>query len=110
MPNIRFDWRWIALIVIVAIVANGRALPGPVIFLALAGGGGYLLYFGWKVWNGGSIRSSRVTYWRGQRIETQVKRRVGLPPLGAIGPALLYLIIGGAMLLAAVAVLLNRLG
>jgi len=110
MPGRRFDWRWIALILIVAILANGTRLPWPVLFLALAGGGGYLLYQGWQIWGGGSFSSKRVTYWRGQRIETPAQRRKGLPPLRAIGPALLYLVIGGALVLAALAVLLRQFG
>lgn len=110
MHNLRFDWRWIALIVIVAIVAAGQQIPWPIVFLALAGGGGYLLYLGWRIWGGGSVNSSRVTYWRGQRIEKPAQRRVSIPPLRAIGPALLYLIIGGAMVLAALAIVLTRLG
>jgi hypothetical protein len=110
MPGRRFDWRWIVLIVIVAIIANGAQLPWLVLFLALAGGGGYLLYLGWQVWGGGAFSSKRVTYWRGQRIETPAQRRRGLPPLRAIGPALLYLIIGGALVLTALAVLLRQFG
>ncbi len=110
MSNIRFDWRWIVLIVIVAIVANGSALPWPVLVLALGGGGGYLLYMGWQVWSGGSISTPRVTYWRGQRIEVRPQRRASLPSLRTIGPALLYLIIGSALLLASLAVVLRQFG
>lgn len=110
MPNIRFDWRWVALIGLVAIIANGQRLPWPVLFLALAAGGGYLLYLGWQIWAGGSISPRRVTYWRGQRIEKPANRRIGLPPIRAIGPALFYLIIGAALVLAALTVLLNQLG
>lgn len=109
MGKIRFDWRWIALIVIVAIVVNAGALPWPVLVLALGGGGGYLLYQGWQVWSSGTVIPRRVTYWRGQRIE-QPERRMGMPSLRDIGPALLYLVIGGAMVLAALAALLRQFG
>ncbi len=109
MSNIRFDWRWVALIALVVILANSSFIPWPLIFLALAGGGGYLLYMGWNVWNRGTISAKRVTYWRGQRIETPPRGGVGLPPWRAIVPALLYLIIGAAFILSAGAILLRQL-
>lgn len=116
MRGFRFDWRWVALIALVAILANSAALPWPVLFAAMAGGGGYLLYEGWKVWvraSGGSVGGPRVTYWRGQKIELRPQNeRRGLPPMSwrTIGPALLYLVIGGALILAALAVLLRQFG
>lgn len=110
MRGSNFDWRWIILIVIVAVIANGTRLPWPVLVLALAGGGGYLLYLGWRVWGGGTPGGKRVTYWRGQRIETGPSRGGGLPPLRAITPALPYLIIGGALVLAAFTVLFRWIG
>jgi hypothetical protein len=107
MRNIRFDWRWVALIVFVAILAGAQSIPWPILALALAAGGGYVLYMGWQIWNGGSgggfSRQPRVTYWRGQRIELTPERRRSMPSLRSITPALVYLIIGGALLLGAIA-------
>lgn len=109
MSHTRFDWRWVALIALVVLLANSSFIPWPLIVLALAGGGGYLLYMGWNVWSGGTTSAKRVTYWRGQRIETPAKSGTGLPPWRAIVPALLYLLIGAAFLLSAVAILLKQL-
>lgn len=110
MTRIKFDWRWIGLIVLVAILANASALPWPIVALSMAAGGGYILFLGWRVWNGGTTRGPQVTYWRGQRIEKQPVRGSGLPPWSAIGPAILYLVIGAALLLAALAILLRQFG
>jgi hypothetical protein len=110
MPTIRFDWRWIAAILVVALLANSRALPWPVVAGALALGGGYLLYLGWGVASGlggmrGPAATRRVTYWRGQRIETQAPpRQIRMPSLRELGPAALYLVVGGVMVLAAIGV------
>jgi hypothetical protein len=101
------------VIVFVAVLASGRGLPWPVTALALGGGGAYLLVQGWRIWarSGGPPSRSRVTYWRGQRIELAPERRgPALPRWGDIGPAVLYLVIGAALVLAAVALTLGRIG
>lgn len=109
MYRFRFDWRWVALIAIVALIANGGALPWLVLVLVLAGSGVYLLYQGWNVWTGGRpTTSDRVTYWRGQRIETSAPRRVNIPSFRTIGPAVIYLVIGAALTLAALVVVLRQ--
>ena len=110
MTNLRFDWRWIALIVIIAVLANSRRLPWPVLVLALGIGGGYLLYYGWQVWGGGGISRSQVKYWRGQRYEARPQRRAQLPSLRTIGPALVPLLLGAVLVLAALAVVLRQVG
>jgi hypothetical protein len=111
--TIRFDWRWIALIVVVLLLANARSLPWPIVAAALGGSGGYLIVLGWRAWtrSGGPPSRGRVTYWRGQRIETPPSRGgPALPRLSDIGPALIYFLIGGVLLLAAVARVLRELG
>jgi hypothetical protein len=111
MQQFRFDWRWIAAIVVIAIIVAGQRVPWPIFMLALAGSGGYLLYMGWQIWNGaGSSGSKRVTYWRGQRIELEPERRSGMPPLRAITPAIIYLVLGGILVLGAVSVFLRQVG
>jgi hypothetical protein len=108
----RFDWRWVGLIAFVALLANAGRLPWQAIALALGGGGAYVLTIGWRTWArpGGALGRGRVTYWRGQRIETPPRRGAALPRLGDIGPAAIYFLIGGALILAAVAIVLNNLG
>jgi hypothetical protein len=110
MSNLRFDWRWVVLIVAVAVLANGRRLPWPLLAVGLAAGGGYLLYQGWLSWGGTRNSGPQVKYWRGQRYEVRTRRRgPSLPPLSAIGPAVLYLVIGGALVLAALAIVLRQI-
>ncbi|NOK63571.1 MAG: hypothetical protein GFH27_549281n438 [Chloroflexi bacterium AL-W] len=110
MRNMSFDWRWIAVIGIVILLLNVGQNPLLAI-LFLGGGGAYVLYMGWQAWTraGGSTSSTRVTYWRGQRIELKPERsKSSLPKLSNIGPAALYLLIGGVMVLAAISMAINR--
>jgi hypothetical protein len=118
MQGKRFDWRWIGLIVIVAILANSSILPWPLIVLTMVGGGGYLIYIGWQVWNRSNTGTpltgkKKVVYWRGQRIEMDKPPsgpgdKVNIPPWRAIVPALVYLMIGGALVMAGVALVLRH--
>jgi hypothetical protein len=100
------------LIAFVALLANARYLPWQAIALALGGGGAYVLSIGWRTWTrpGGALGRGRVTYWRGQRIETPPQRGAAMPRLSDIGPAAIYFLIGGALVLAAVAITFNNLG
>jgi hypothetical protein len=111
--RIQFDWRWVALILFVALLVNAGRLPWQIVALVLGGVGAYLLVLGWRAWThtDGSSSRSRVTYWRGQRIETAPPRRgPALPRWGDIGPAIIYFLIGGVLVLAAATLVLQRLG
>jgi hypothetical protein len=111
--RIRFDWRWIALIVFVALIVNAGRLPWQVVALLLGGAGAYLVALGWRAWTraGGPPGRGRVTYWRGQRIEAAPPRRgPALPRWSDIGPAAVYFVLGGALLLAALTMLLDAIG
>jgi hypothetical protein len=113
MPNIRFDWRWVALIALIALMSNAASLPWTVTALALAAAGGYLLYEGWRIWrrSGGPPTRARVTYWRGQRYEVGPARSgPALPDLSGLRPAAAHLFFGGILALCAVAVVLSALG
>jgi hypothetical protein len=113
LGRFHFDWRWIALIVVVAVLVNAGRIPRPATALVLAGAGVYVLVLGWRVWvrSGGVPSRSRVTYWRGQRFEVAPPRRgPALPRWSDIGPAALYFIIGGVLVLAGVAMTLRTLG
>lgn len=111
MKNVSFDWRWVVLGGLVVLLLNAGRLPPIVSIVLLGAGGGYLLYAGWQAWlrnSGMASNNKRVTYWRGERVEIKPQRRgSGLPPISTIGPALIYLVIGGVMIFAAVSMLLS---
>jgi hypothetical protein len=109
----RFDWRLVGVIAIIVVLASSGRLPWPIVTLALALAGGYMLRYGWRVWGGGASFSGgrRVTYWRGQRIEIdQARRGSSLPSLRSAGPAAVYLVLGAVFVMAAASIMLDRLG
>jgi hypothetical protein len=108
---LNIDPRWIMIAVIAVIVASANRLPWPIVAVALGVGGGYAIQEGWKIWRryGGS-GGSRVVYWRGQRVEIGKPSRMQLPAWRDIGPAAIYLVVGGVLVLAAGAVILRGLG
>ncbi len=113
MRGLPFDWRWVAVIIFIALLASGRSLPWPVTALTLAAGGIYLLSLAWQSWGGGAggSRNGRVTYWRGQRVELPGQpRRLRPTTPGTLAPVVLYALIGLALLLGAALVVSSRLG
>jgi hypothetical protein len=112
--SFRFDWRWVAVIAFVAILANSRALPWPIPVAALGAAGGYLVYLAWEAWNRTGLRSrgtTRVTYWRGERVEMQRPApRIRPGDFTTLAPTLVYALVGSALLLAGVARMLRQLG
>ena len=113
MDLLRTYWRWLALIAVVAVLANSRNLPWPLVILVLGATAGYLLREGWRVWRraGGPPTRSKVTYWRGQRIEVGTPRSgPALPDIRSIGPALIYLVPGLIVALVAVVIVLRSVG
>ncbi len=114
MPALRFDWRWIALIIIVIILFNAQSLPWPLTALALALPAGWLLYRAGQSLGlslPGSRSSTRVTYWRGRRIETSgpPRQMVSFDRSG-IATGILYGALGLAFAGAAVVVVTRHLG
>ncbi|PDW00428.1 hypothetical protein [Candidatus Chloroploca asiatica] len=114
MRQFRFDWRWVALLGFIVVLANAQTLPWPVIVLTFWGGGGYLLWQAWQAWTltGGRLpgarETTRVTYWRGQRIETAGSpRRLRSFTWGELAPVVLYGLIGLALVFAGLASLLR---
>lgn len=109
----RFDWRWIGAIGLIVLLTQVRWLPWYALAGLLAAGGGYFLMVGWNTWRrrgGASVSGKKVTYWRGQRIEVAPTRRsAAAPQLKDIGPALIFLLIGGAMVLAAANMIFRNL-
>ncbi len=110
MRTIRFDWRWAALIAFVAILANARSLPWFITVLAFGLSGGYLLRLAWQAWGPGTNDTRRVTYWRGERIETRGSSRRPRPrSWDELAPVVVYALLGTALALGAVAVTLRAL-
>ncbi len=114
MSAFRFDWRWIALFVVIIILANTHSVPWPLTALALAAPAGWLLYQAAQtlgISRPGARSSTRITYWRGRRIETSgpPRRNVWLDRANLV-PALLYGVFGLALALAALAVVARNLG
>lgn len=113
MGSFRFDWRWVGIIAIIAVMAGARNLPWPVVALTTGAGGGYLLYYGWQIWTryGGRPSRNRTTYWRGQRYEVGPSRAgPALPRWDGIGPAAGYLFFGSVLVIVALAVVLQQFG
>lgn len=117
MNRIRFDWRWVAVIGFVALLANARSLPWPIIALTFAVPGGYLLWLAWSAWKRGGgwadgNASTRVTYWRGQRIETPASSKRYRPARhwDDLAPVVIYGLFGLILALAALVVTLDGLG
>ena len=107
----RLDWRWVAVIVGVLLLAVGAGVPWFVRAIGLIGGGTYLLWYGWGVWARGGVARGKVTYWRGQRMEVGPQRRgPALPRLADIGPAVVWLALGLVLTLAGVALALAAYG
>lgn len=107
-----FDWRWIGAIAVIVLLTQIRYLPPYIMAAVLAGGGAYFVSIGWKAWTngGGTSTPGRVTYWRGQRIEAPPPKRGFSMPRGRdLGQALVFLLLGGVMVLAAGSMILNYL-
>jgi hypothetical protein len=112
MRGFQLNWRWVALIVFIALLAGGRSLPWPITALALGGGGLYLLVMSWQSAGlGGRGGGARVTYWRGQRIELRDAPRRRRPAIWSeLAPAVVYALIGLALLFGAATTVLSRYG
>src|SRR6476620_6768572 len=113
MSKVRFDWRWIVGIAVIAVLANTTRIPWQITKLVTGGSGIWLLVLGWQAWvrSGGPPSRGRVTYWRGQRIElAPAKRGPALPRWRDIGPAAPYLFFGGVLVLVAITIALKGLG
>lgn len=113
MNWLRSYWHWLALVGVILVLANSQNLPWPLVVALLGAAAAYLLRHGWLVWvrAGGPPSRAKVTYWRGQRIETGPQRGgPALPDVRHIGPALIYLFFGGVLALVAGAIALQNLG
>lgn len=111
MGKLNIDMRWVGLIAVIIVIAGANRLPWPIVAIALGAAAFYLLRYGWSTWSGGrGFGRGRVIYWRGQRIEMEKPSRLSLPSWRAAGPAAIYLLLGGVMALASLAIVLRGIG
>lgn len=107
MNTTNFDWRWIGVIFLILMVlpllrqVNLTAVP------VLAIGAAWMIQSGLEPWRAGRtnvLGSTKVTYWRGQRIETKVPARTRVRSVSSIQMvvSVLYLLIGVASAFAAI--------
>ena len=111
MGRTSFDWRWIILIVI-ALMFFGqlRLAPSSELGIVLLGLGGYwAIQAGLGAWRSGgaTLGSTKVTYWRGQRLEIPQTRRQRFrtPAATPLLVALVYMAMGVGLLLGALRLL-----
>lgn len=96
MNTTNFDWRWVGVILILLLVLTADTRTGIVV---AAIGAAWMIQAGLEPWRGGrsrSLGSTKVTYWRGQRIETKVSARARLRSVSSlqIVVSVLYLLLG----------------
>ena len=108
-----FDWRWIVVIVI-ALVFFGqlRIAPSPVLGVVILALGGYwAIQAGLEPWRGRApiLGSSKVTYWRGQRIEMKqpTRARFRTPATTPLIVSIVYLSMGVGLWFATLSLLLR---
>lgn len=106
MNTVNFDWRLIAVVLVLFLVLFSRSAQTNIVVLAI--GAGWALQAGLAPWRStrGVLGSSKVTYWRGQRIVTKQSSRGRGPALSPVQMlvSLLYLTLGLGMAYAAVAI------
>jgi hypothetical protein len=93
--TMNFDWRWIGIILILLYVV----FPDPRTAIVVAAiGAGWMIQAGLQPWRAGrsSFSSTKVTYWRGQRIETRQSTRARIRSVSTIQMLVsgLYLLLG----------------
>ncbi len=108
-----FDWRWIILLVI-ALMFFGqlRLAPSSGLGIVLLAAGGYwAIQAGLDAWRSGgaTLGSTKVTYWRGQRLEIPQRRgpRFRTPAATPMIVSAVYLTMGAGLLLGAIRLLLR---
>ena len=106
MNTVNFDWRLIAVVLVLFLVLFSRNPQTNIVVLAI--GAGWAIQAGLAPWRGsrGVLGSSKVTYWRGQRIVSKPSsrsRRLSLTPVQIL-VSLWYLTLGLGMAYAAIAI------
>lgn len=96
MNTTNFDWRWVGVILILLMIF-ARDTRTDIVVAAI--GAAWMIQAGLEPWRGGRssvLGSTKVTYWRGQRIETKVPARARLRSVSSIQMVVsaLYLLLG----------------
>ncbi len=97
MSRTGFDWRWIVVIVVALMFFGQLNLSlSPIMGVVLLGLGGYwALQAGLTPWRGRGplLGNTKVSYWRGQRIEMKQPRRsrFAVPAATPLAISVLYL-------------------
>ncbi len=108
MRNLPFDSRWLILILVRLFVLTARGLAGVVL---LAVGAGWAIQAGLASLRISSpqLGGSKVTYWRGQRIETRQapSQRVRSVPVTQLAIGVFYVVLGAGMGYAAIVLFLR---
>ena len=97
MNTLNFDWRLIAVVLVLFLVIFSRNPYTNIVVLAI--GAGWAIQAGLAPWRSrGILGSSKVTYWRGQRIVTKPKGRgrLAVTPVQTLVSAL-YVLIGAGL-------------
>ena len=113
MGRTTFDWRWI-IIIVVALMFFGQlrfATSSGLGVIVLALGGYWAIQAGIEPWRTGRslFGSTKVTYWRGQRIELRQPRRARFHTPGAMQllVSFIYLSLAAGLWFAALRLLLR---
>ena len=113
MGGTTFDWRWI-IVIVIALMFFGQLQisPSPMVGVVLLALGGYwAVQAALRAWREASpgLGSTKVTYWRGQRIELRQPRRARFrtPAVTPLAVALIYLLMGAGLWLGAARLLLR---
>lgn len=108
MRNLPFDSRWLVLILLLLFVLNARGLAG-VVLLAVGAGWAIQAALSSLRISAPQISGTKVTYWRGQRIETRLAptQRVRSVPFTQLAIGVFYLLIGVGMAYTAVVLFLR---
>ena len=115
MGRTTFDWRWI-IVIVIALIFFGQIRVAPSVELGivlLALGGYWAVQAGLGPWRerGPLLSSTKVTYWRGQRIELPAggararRPRFRTPAATSLAVSLLYFTLGAGCWFAALRLL-----
>lgn len=103
MRTSSIDWRVIASVIFIFLLLFSRSPQTDLVLLAI--GGGWFIQSGLAPFRGRGnlLGSTKVTYWRGERIVTRVPPRARLRSVNPIqiGVAVFYLTLGLSMVYAA---------